>query len=239
MSIKKAFDEITPTYTQKDDMLRKIKEKKDVAIKKQQRRRIINRFCVASAACFSVIICMVAIGIFSTGKPISVSGDRNSNPVLNSNINSIPESSKLENITSSIPETEPSTEITTEVTETMPPETSPVTEQPALIIENAENITLKFTGDVSFTQRGLLYLIAVDDDFIYNDKVLDMTGRMPSEEFYINTEHDGTKYLESIQCGLYVVTGPCFCTTGASGYSVVNIDISMSGTTVEIDRYSS
>lgn len=114
MSIKKAFDEITPTYTQKDDMLRKIKEKKDVAIKKQQRRRIINRFCVASAACFSVIICMVAIGIFvnSTGKPISVSGDRNSNPVLNSNINSIPESSKIDENASSVPETEPSTETT-------------------------------------------------------------------------------------------------------------------------------
>ncbi|MBQ8791924.1 MAG: hypothetical protein IJZ51_11540, partial [Ruminiclostridium sp.] len=137
--------------------------------------------------------------------------------------------SSIESVSSSAPET-----TTTENSETEPPETV-VTDPPAPVIEYAENITLKFLGDASFTQRGILYLIAVDEAFPDNDEILDMTGKIPAEEFYINTEQDGTKLLESLQCGVYVVMGPWFSTTGALGFTSVKIDVSMSDTTVEIN----
>ena len=255
MSIKKAFDEITPTSIQKTEMLSKVKAGTDTALIKQRRNIFINRLCIVGAACLSVFVCVVALSVFinSTGKPISISGDRNSMIGLNSNINdsgsyadpAFPsdKSSKAEEISSSIHEIDSSIEsvsssapetTTTENSEIEPPETI-VTDPPAPVIEYAENITLKFIGDASFTQRGILYLIAVDDDFPDNDEILDMTGRLPSEEFYINTEQDGTKLLESFQCGVYVVMGPWFSTTGALGFTSVKIDVSMSDTTVEIN----
>ncbi len=252
MSIKKAFDEITPTSIQKTEMLNTIKNGTDKALIKQRRNKFVNRLCVVGAACLSVFVCVIALSVFinSTGKPISVSGDRNSTIGFNSNVNdsgsyadefsfdesgesqndiySDPVSSDESNI-SSVPET-----TTTENSETEPPETV-VTDPPAPVIEFAENITLKFLGDASFTQRGMLYLIAVDEAFPDNDEILDMTGKIPAEEFYINTEQDGTKLLESLQCGVYVVTGPLFSPTSSSGYTTVKIEADMSGTTVEID----
>lgn len=255
MSIKKAFDEITPTSIQKTEMLSKVKAGTDTALIKQRRNIFINRLCIVGAACLSVFVCVVALSVFinSTGKPISISGDRNSMIGLNSNINdsgsyadpAFPsdKSSKAEENSSSVHEIDSSIEsasssvpetTTTENSEIEPPETI-VTDPPAPVIEYAENITLKFIGDASFTQRGILYLIAVDEDFPDNDEILDVTGRMPSEEFYINTEQDGTKLLESLQCGVYVVMGPWFSTTGALGFTSVKIDVSMSDTTVEIN----
>ncbi|MBP3921809.1 MAG: hypothetical protein J6D27_02470 [Ruminiclostridium sp.] len=255
MSIKKAFDEITPTSIQKTEMLSKVKAGTDTALIKQRRNIFINRLCIVGAACLSVFVCVVALSVFinSTGKPISISGDRNSMIGLNSNINdsgsyadpAFPsdKSSKAEETSSSIHEIDSSIEsvsssapetTTTENSETKPPETI-VTDPPAPVIEYAENITLKFIGDASFTQRGILYLIAVDENFPDNDEILDMTGKIPAEEFYINTEQDGTKLLESLQCGVYVVTGPLFSPTSASGYTTVKIEADMSGTTVEID----
>lgn len=255
MSIKKAFDEITPTSIQKTEMLNTIKNGTDKALTKQRRNIFINRLCIVDAACLSVFVCVVALSVFinSTGKPISISGDRNSMIGLNSNINdsssyadpAFPsdKSSKAEETSSSIHEIDSSIEsvsssapetTTTENSETEPPETV-ITDPPAPVIEYAENITLKFLGDASFTQRGILYLIAVDENFPDNDEILDMTGKIPAEEFYINTEQDGTKLLESLQCGVYVVTGPLFSPTSASGYTTVKIEADMSGTTVEID----
>lgn len=255
MSIKKAFDEITPTSIQKIEMLNNVKNGTDKALIKQRRNKFVNGLCVVGAACLSVFVCVIALSVFinSTGKPISISGDRNSMIGLNSNINdsgsyadpAFPsdKSSKAEEISSSIHEIDSSIEsvsssapetTTTENSEIEPPETI-VTDQPAPVIEYAENITLKFIGDASFTQRGMLYLIAVDDDFPDNDEILDMTGRLPSEEFYINTEQDGTKLLESFQCGVYVVMGPLFSTTGALGFTSLKVDKSMTDATVEID----
>lgn len=252
MSIKKAFDEITPTSIQKTEMLNTIKNGTDKALTKQRRNKFVNRLCVVGAACLSVFVCVIALSVFinSTGKPISVSGDRNSTIGFNSNVNdsgshadefSFGESGESQNDIYSDPVSSDESDIssvpettTTENSETEPPETV-ITDPPAPVIEYAENITLKFLGDASFTQRGMLYLIAVDEAFPDNDEILDMTGRMPAEEFYINTEQDGTKILESLQCGVYVVTGPLFSPTSASGYTTVKIEADMSGTTVEIN----
>lgn len=252
MSIKKAFDEITPTSIQKTEMLNTIKNGTDKALIKQRRNKFVNRLCVVGAACLSVFVCVIALSVFinSTGKPISVSGDRNSTIGFNSNVNdsgsyadefSFDESGESQNDIYSDPVSSDESDIssvpettTTENSETEPPETV-VTDPPAPVIEYAENITLKFLGDASFTQRGMLYLIAVDEAFPDNDEILDMTGKIPAEEFYINTEQDGTKLLESLQCGVYVVTGPLFSPTSSSGYTTVKIEADMSGTTVEVD----
>lgn len=129
--------------------------------------------------------------------------------------------------------TAPKTESTTAPQTTAAPETTTAEPAPEPT-GTATNVTLRMTGDESYLQRGYLYYLKVDNEFINNSDVLEYTSDKMSEYPMFNT--DGSDHtFDSIECGTYIIAGPWICATSDSGYAVFRVTESNSNGIINID----
>ncbi len=99
----------------------------------------------------------------------------------------------------------------------------------------AENVTLQFTGDSSYTNRGLLYLIKTDKAFLDGTDKLTYTDKDLSTVPSYSVSADGKIVLGSADVGYYIVTGPMFLPTNAGGFTVFEITAKDDNGTVNVD----
>lgn len=138
--------------------------------------------------------------------------------------------------TSTTPETESTTAPqTTAVPETTTAAPETTTAKPAPEpTGTATNVTLRMTGDDSYLQKGYLYYLKVDSEFINNSDVLEYTSDKMSEYPMFST--DGSDHtFDSIECGTYIIAGPWICTTSDSGYVAFSVTESDSNGVINID----
>lgn len=130
--------------------------------------------------------------------------------------------------TSTTPQTTATTTVTTKTTAATTAKPAP---EPT---GTATNVTLRMTGDESYLQRGYLYYLKVDNEFINNSDVLEYTSDKMSEYPMFNT--DGSDHtFDSIECGTYIIAGPWICATSDSGYAVFRVTESNSNGIINID----
>ena len=129
--------------------------------------------------------------------------------------------------------TTPETESTTAPQTTAAPETTTAAPAPEPT-GTATNVTLRMTGDDSYLQKGYLYYLKVDSEFINNSDVLEYTSDKMSEYPMFST--DGSDHtFDSIECGTYILAGPWICTTSDSGYATFSVTESDSNGVINID----
>lgn len=98
----------------------------------------------------------------------------------------------------------------------------------------ATNVTLRMTGNESYLQKGYLYYLKVDSEFINNSDVLEYTSDKMSEYPMFST--DGSDHaFDSIECGTYILAGPWICTTSDSGYVTFRVTESDSNSVININ----
>lgn len=99
----------------------------------------------------------------------------------------------------------------------------------------AENVTLQFSGDSSYTNRGLLYLIKTDKAFLESSEKLTYTDKDLSVVPSYSVSADGKIILDSADVGYYIVTGPMFLPTNSNGFTVFEITSKDDNHTINID----
>lgn len=131
--------------------------------------------------------------------------------------------------------TTPATSTTPQTTATTTATTKTITAKPdPKPTGTATNVTLRMTGDDSYLQKGYLYYLKVDSEFINNSDVLEYTSDKMSEYPMFNT--DGSDHtFDSIECGTYIIAGPWICTTSDSGYVTFSVTESDSNGVINID----
>lgn len=140
--------------------------------------------------------------------------------------------------TSTAPETEsttaPQTTAAPETTTAEPAQETTAVEPAPEPTGTATNVTLRMTGDDSYLQKGYLYYLKVDSEFINNSDVLEYTSDKMSEYPMFST--DGSDHtFDSIECGTYIIAGPWICTTSDSGYVAFSVTESDSNGVINID----
>ena len=132
---------------------------------------------------------------------------------------------------STAPKTESTTAPQTTATTTKTTTTAEPAPEPT---GTATNVTLRMKGDESYLQRGYLYYLKVDNEFINNSDVLEYTSDKMSEYPMFNT--DGSDHtFDNIECGTYIIAGPWICATSDSGYAVFRVTESNSNDIINID----
>lgn len=247
MTVKQALDEINATPEQKKNGLdRLINEAKPAVDFKKQ----IKRY-VATAAAAVITVGTAAVGVHfamlnNQGGPISVSiGDNSLLPKETTAkttvaTTALTTTAATTSATTAATSTTPETESTTAPQTTAAPETTTAapettTAEPApKPTGTATNVTLRMTGDDSYLQKGYLYYLKVDSEFINNYDVLECTSDKMSEYPMFNT--DGSDHtFDSIECGTYIIAGPWICTTSDSGYVAFSVTESDSNGVINID----
>jgi len=87
----------------------------------------------------------------------------------------------------------------------------------------AENLTIQFTGDSSYTNRGLLYLIKTDKAFLDSTDKLTYTDKDLSVVPSYSVSADGKVVIDKADVGYYIVTGPMFLPTNDNGFTVFEV----------------
>lgn len=190
--------------------------------------------------------CGVASEIESDAKTIDITSvvsdsDNSSKPEATKTVTTVKTTtSTTAPATSTTPQTTTTTTattttVTTTTTATSKAPTTSATAKPAPEpTGTATNVTLRMTGDESYLQRGYLYYLKVDNEFINNSDVLEYTSDKMSEYPMFNT--DGSDHtFDSIECGTYIIAGPWICATSDSGYAVFRVTESNSNGIINID----
>lgn len=99
----------------------------------------------------------------------------------------------------------------------------------------AENLTIQFTGDSSYTNRGLLYLIKTDKAFLDSTDKLTYTDKDLSVVPSYSVSADGKVVIDKADVGYYIVTGPMFLPTNDNGFTVLKITNKDSYKTINVD----
>ena len=178
--------------------------------------------------------CGMASEIESDAKTIDITsvagdGDNSSKPEATKAVTTVKTTtSTTAPATSTIPQTTATTTVTTKTTAATTAKPAP---EPT---GTATNVTLRMTGDESYLQRGYLYYLPVDNEFINNSDVLEYTSDKMSEYPMFNT--DGSDHtFDSIECGTYIIAGPWICATSDSGYAIFRVTESNSNGIINID----
>ncbi len=99
----------------------------------------------------------------------------------------------------------------------------------------AEELTIQFTGDISYTNRGLLYLIKTDKAFLDSTDKLTYTDKDLSVVPSYSVSADGKVVLDKADVGYYIVTGPMFLPTNDNGFTVFEVTNKDSYKTINVD----
>lgn len=99
----------------------------------------------------------------------------------------------------------------------------------------AEELTIQFTGDSSYTNRGLLYLIKTDKAFLDSTDKLTYTDKDLSVVPSYSVSADGKVVLDKADVGYYIVTGPMFLPTNDNGFTVFEVTNKDSYKTISVD----
>ncbi len=99
----------------------------------------------------------------------------------------------------------------------------------------AASVTLKLSGTEAQINRGLLYIIKVDDSFANGTGTMELSERELSTQPSFSTESDGIKIFNSLEYGYYVITDVVFSPTCEDGFPLIKIDSSSQGSVINVD----